>query len=162
MISNCQLPIANGVRVDGKNGLKHVINNLLPPAHEKTVRLNDCDRTWVVMSEKQPWVRVFKKWNNEKLQCLVRIAIDVSQVETVSAQSWPSGSLAVKHSNHVLCDSESQGQDADFVLLIHQHPVITIISRLEMNTVAQLLKECFCYSAQTDGSADKQQVDFKL
>ena len=57
MTLNCQLLVANGVRVDGKDGLKHVINNLLPPpppAHEKAVRLNDCDRTWVDMSEKHP------------------------------------------------------------------------------------------------------------
>ncbi len=177
MTSNCQLPIANGVRVDGKDRLKHVVDHLLSPAHEEAVRLNDCDRAWSDKSDKHPWVRVFQKWNDEKLQCLVRIAVDVyndSQVETVSARSWPSRSLAVEHSNHVLHHFESQGWDADFVpfdpaasCYHYRDPVLyaelrNIIAKLEMKKVAQSLKDCLCYSVQIDGSADKQQVDSKF
>lgn len=157
MISNCQLPIANGVRVDGKDRLKHVVDHLLSHAHEEAVRLNDCDRAWNDKSDRHPWVRFFKKWNDEKLQALVRIAIDAyndSQVETVSARSWPSRSLAVEHSNHVWHHFESQGWDADFVPFYplascyhYRDPVLyaelrNIISKLEMKKVAQSLKDC--------------------
>jgi hypothetical protein len=177
MTSNCQLPIANGVRVDGKDRLKHVVDHLLSPAHEEAERLNDCDKTWCDKSDKHPWVRVFKKWNDEKLQGLVRIAIDAyndSQVETLSARSWPSRSLAVEHSNHVLHHFESQGWDADFVpfdppasCYHYRDPMLyaeirNIIAKQEMKKVAQLLKDCLCYSVQIDGSADKQQVDSKF
>ncbi|CAB4034784.1 E3 SUMO- ligase KIAA1586-like isoform X3 [Paramuricea clavata] len=157
MTSNCQLPIAN--------------------AHEEAERLNDCDKTWCDKSDKHPWVRVFKKWNDEKLQGLVCIAIDAyndSQVETLSARSWPSRSLAVEHSNHVLHHFESQGWDADFVpfdppasCYHYRDPMLyaeirNIIAKQEMKKVAQLLKDCLCYSVQIDGSADKLQVDSKF
>ncbi|CAB3977527.1 E3 SUMO- ligase KIAA1586-like isoform X2, partial [Paramuricea clavata] len=58
MTSNCQLPIANGVRVDGKDRLKHVVDHLLSPAHEEAERLNDCDKTWCDKSDKHPWVQI--------------------------------------------------------------------------------------------------------
>ena len=177
LTTNRQLPIAYGVRVDGKDRLKHVVDYLLSPAHEEVIRLNDCDKAWSDMSDCHLWVRVFTKWNDEKLQCLVRIAVDAyndSQVETISARSWPSRSLSVEHSNHVLRQFESEGWGTDFVpfdppasTYHYRDPVIyaelrNIIGRLEMKKVAQLLKDCLCYSVQIDGSTDKQQVDSKF
>ena len=118
------------MRVDGKDRLKHVVDHLLSHAHEEAVRLNDCDRAWSDKSDRHPWIRAFKKWNDEKLQALVRIAIDAyndTQFETVSARSWPSRSLAVEHSNHVCCTTLSHREGTlTLYLSIHQLPTITI------------------------------------
>ena len=78
------------------------------------------------------------------------------------------------HSNNLLHIFRDNGWDADFVpynqpgSAYHYRDPMTyaemrkIISEHEMKKVADLLKECVCYSVQIDGSSDKQQVDSKF
>ena len=115
---NNHLPIANGVRVDGKDRLKHVVDHLNSSAHDEAIRLKNCDQTWASKSDSHPWIKLFNKWHSEQLKFLVRIAVDAyndSQVETLSARSWPSRLLSQDHSNYVLQHFESKGWDSEWM-----------------------------------------------
>ena len=177
MSANNHLSIANGVRVDGKDRLKHVVDHLKSSAHEEAIRLENCDQAWASKSDSHPWIKLFNKWHSEQLKFLVRIAVDAyndSQVETLSARSWPSRSLSQDHSNYVLQHFESKGWDSEFEpfqplasTYHYRDPLIyaemrKIIGTQVMKQVAQCLKDCLCYSVQIDGSTDKQQVDSKF
>ena len=107
----------NGVRVDGKDRLKHVVNHLNSSAHEEAIRLENCDQAWASKSDSHPWIKLFNKWHSEQLKFLVRISVDAyndSKVETLSARSWSSRSLSQDHSNYVLQHFESKGWDSEF------------------------------------------------
>jgi len=174
---NGRIPVAQGIRVDGKDRLRLIVDHLCSAAHEEALRLKKLDDAWKDMSDAHPWVRIVKKCKAETLQLLLKLAVDVyndCRVETVSAWSWASRSLSGDHSNNLLHIFRDNGWDADFVpynqpgSAYHYRDPMTyaemreIISEHEMKKVADLLKECVCYSVQIDGSSDKQQVDFKF
>ena len=86
--SNGQLPISAGIRVDGKDRLKNVIDHLESPVHAEAARLEEYEELWGTLSEKHPWARIMKKKRIETLQSLVRIAVNVyndARAETLSA-----------------------------------------------------------------------------
>ena len=177
MSANNHLPIANGVRADGKDRHKHVVDHLNSSAHEEAIRLKNCDQAWASNLDSHPWIELFNKWHSEQLKFLVRMAFGAyqdSQVETLSARSWPSRSLSQDHSNYVLQHFESKGWDSEFEpfqplasTYHYRDPLIyaemrKIIGAQGMKQVAQCLKGCLCFSVQIDGSTDKQQVDSKF
>ena len=174
---NGRLPIANGIRADGKDRLKSIVDHLQSSAHEEAIRLRENDEAWRSMSDSHPWERVMKKSKAETLNFLIHLAVDAyndAQVETISARSWPSRSLAGEHSNHLVRLFSKEGWDSNFVpynqpaSLYHYRDPVTygetqeIIGKLEMKHVADCLKDCLCYSVQIDGSTDKQQIDSKF
>ena len=76
-----------------------------PSVHEEAIRLKENDEAWSSLSDSHPWVRVMKKCKAETLNFLIHLAVDAyndAQVETISARSWPSRSLAGEHSNHLV------------------------------------------------------------
>ena len=95
-------------------------------------------------------------------------------METLSARSWPSRSLATEHSNALLHNFETERWDADFVpfnqpssVYHYRNPVTyaamrDIVAKQEIKKTANVLKDCLCFSVQIDGSADKQQVGSKF
>ena len=176
MSANNHLPIANGVRVDGKDRLKYVVDHLNSSAHEEAIRLQNCDQAWESKSDSHPWIKLFNKWHSEQLKFLVQIAVDAyndSRV-TLSARIWLSRSLSQDHSNYVFQHFESKGCDSEFepfeplASTYHYRDSLIyaemrkIIGAQVMKQVTQCLKDCLCYSVQIDGSTDKQQIDSKF
>ena len=74
---NGRLPIANGIRADGKDRLKSIVDHLQSSAHEEAIRLQENDEAWRSMSDSHPWARVMKKSKAETLnlcaRCLAQI-----------------------------------------------------------------------------------------
>ena len=141
------------------------------------MHLNQLDEAWNNTSDNHPWVKVMKKCKAETLEFILCLAVDAyndCRVETVSARSWPSRSLAIEHSNNLLRVFGNKGWDTEFVpfnqpgsLYHYRDPVAyaemrDIIGQLKMKKTSELLKDCLCYSVQIDGSADRQQVDSKF
>ena len=94
---NGQLPIASGMRADGKDRLKYVVEHLQSTAHEEAMKQQKIDEAWSSMSDSHPWARVLKKSKAETLNFFIHLAVDVyndGQTETLSARSWPSRSLS--------------------------------------------------------------------
>lgn len=175
--SNGRIPVAQGIRADGKDRLRSVVDYLCSAAHEEALQLKQLDDAWNNMSDAHPWVRIVKKCKAETLEFLLKLAVDVyndCRVETLSAWSWASRSLSGDHSNNLLNRFREHGWDTEFVPFnetgscYHYRDPMTyaemreIISEHEMKGVADLLKECVCYSVPIDGSSDKQQVDSKF
>ena len=175
--SNARVPLACGVRVDGKDRLCYVVDHLSSPAHNESLRLKQLEESWNNTSDSHPWIKIMKKCQAKTLEFLLRLAVDVyndCRVETLSARNWPSRSLAFEHSNNLLHVFQNEGWDAEFVpfshsgSLYHYRDPVTyaemrdIIGQHEMEKTAQLLKDCLCYSVQIDGSSDRQQVDSKF
>ena len=174
--ANGRLPMASGIRVDGKERLKCVVDHLMSRAHEEAKRLKTHDELWKNKSSEHPWIRMFEKCQKNTLELLLRLAVDAyndCRAETLSARSWPSRSLSHEHSNNLVNIFESKGWDADFVAfekssLYHYRDPVTyaemrsIVAKLQMEKAATDLKKCLCFSVQIDGSADRQQIDSKF
>ena len=174
--ANGRLPMASGIRVDGKERLKCVVDHLVSRAHEEAKRLKTHDELWKNKSSEHPWIRMFSKCQKNTLEFLLRLAVDTyndCRAETLSARSWPSRSLSHEHSNNLVNIFESKGWDADFVAFetssfYHYRDPVTyaemrnIVTKLQMEKAATELKKCLCYSVQIDGSADRQQIDSKF
>ena len=73
MSANNHLPIANGMCVDGKDGLKHVVDHLNSSAHEEAIRLENCEQAWASKSDSHRWIKSFNKWHCEQSKFLARI-----------------------------------------------------------------------------------------
>jgi len=116
--ANGRLPMASGIRVDGRERLKCVVDHLVSRAHEEAKRLETHDELWKNKSSEHPWIRMFSKCQKNTLEFLLRLAVDTyndCRAETLSARSWPSRSLSHEHSNNLVNIFESKGWDADFV-----------------------------------------------
>ena len=103
--SHGQVPLARGIRADGKDRLIIIIDHLESAMHQEAERLEEHAKTWAQMSDSHPWARILNKTNTETRIFLVRLAIDVyndSLVETLSAKSWPSRSMSCEYVNNVL------------------------------------------------------------
>ena len=175
--TNGRIPVGSGVRIDGKDRLRLLVDHLLSSAHNEALRLQKLEEAWSLSSDSHPWVKVMKQCKTQTLEFLLRLAVDVyndCRVETLSARSWPSRSLATEHSNALLHNVETEGWDADFgpfnqpsSVYIYRDPVTyaamrDIFAKQEIKKTANVLQDCLCFSVQIDGSADKQQVDSKF
>ena len=73
-----RIPLACGVRVDGKDRLSNVVDHLFSPAHnELSLRLKQLDESWDNSSGSHPWIKVMKKCKAETMEILLRLAVDV-------------------------------------------------------------------------------------
>ncbi len=95
---NQSIPVASGVRVDGKDRLRLIVDHLLSPAHNEGLRLKQMDEAWNNSPTSHPWVMVMKKCKTQTLEFLLRMAVDVyndCRVETLRVQEaghrdlWP-------------------------------------------------------------------------
>ena len=71
MSTNNHLPIANGVLVDGKDKLNHVVDHLNSSAHEEAMRLEICDQAWASKLDSRSRIKLFSKLHSEQLKFLV-------------------------------------------------------------------------------------------
>ena len=62
-VSN-HLPIANGMRVDEKDRLKHVVDHLNSSAYEEAMRLENCHQAWTSKSDSHPCIKLFNSTVN--------------------------------------------------------------------------------------------------
>jgi hypothetical protein len=117
--NNGRIPLACGVRVDGKDRLSNVVDHLFSPAHnELSLRLKQLDESWDNSSGSHPWIKVMKKCKAETMEIILRLAVDVYNdciTETLSARNWPSRSLVVEYSNHLLRVFQNEGWGPEFV-----------------------------------------------
>ena len=103
--ANGRLPMASGIRVDGKEQFKCAFDHLMSRAHEEAKRLKTHDELWQNKSSEHPWIRMFEKCLKNTLEFLLRLTVDAyndCRVETLGARSWPSHSLSHEHSNNLV------------------------------------------------------------
>ena len=170
--NNGRIPLASGIHVDGKDRLCWVVEYLLSPAHKEALSQEQLDEAWHNTSDSHPWVKLMKNCKAETLEFLLRLAVDAyndCRVETLSARRLPSRSLAIEHLI-IYCGSLEM-KDRIQSLFLSTSPALyittcaemrDIIGQQEMKKTSELWKDCLCYSAQIDCSADRQQVDSKL
>lgn len=174
---NGQVPIADGVRCDGKKELMRIIDHLNSDAHNAACCAEKTQLLWMSQSDKHPWVKVLKSHESEVVTNLIELAIDVhndSRIMTLSANSWPSRSLSKIHSDAQISTYREHGLDSDFVsfnpsgaVLHYKDPniyreMLDIIAEIVMESVSEELKKSICFSIQIDGSVDKYSVDNKF
>ena len=77
--NNGKVPLARGVRTDGKDRLMNVIDHLESEIHQEATRLEELKQSWAKF------------------------------VETLSARSWPSRSMSMEYANNMLDKFETNG-----------------------------------------------------
>ena len=175
--NNGKVPLARGVRTDGKDRLMNVIDHLESEIHQEATRLEELKQSWANMSDSHPWVRILSKTNSETRKFLVCLAIDVvndSLVETLSARSWPSRSMSMEYANNMLDKFETNGWDTADIsfnppasMFHYRSPIIyaemlEVIADLQKKQVGKTLSKSLCFSVKIDGSMDRQQQDSKF
>ena len=112
--SNGKVPLANGVRADGKERVMRIIDHLDSEMHKEALRQDELKKSWASMPDHHPWTRILNKTNWDTKRFLVCLAIDVysdSLAETLSARSWPSRSLSSVYANNMLEKFEKKSWD---------------------------------------------------
>ena len=110
--SNGKVPLAKGVRADGKERVMRITDHLDSEMHKEALRQVELEKSWASMSDHHPWARILNTTNWDTKRFLVCLAIDVyndSLVETLSARSWPSRSLSSVYANNMLEKFEEKG-----------------------------------------------------
>lgn len=174
---NGTLPIADGVRCDGKKELERIVDHFSSEAHKAAVNLNEMENKWAVQSDQHPWVKTLKSYAAEKIKLLIELAVDVyndSRTMTLSAHSWPSRSLTKIHTDIQISSYKDHGLESEFsplnpspALLQYRNPVmyremLDVVGEVIMEGVVLQLKNSECFSIQVDGSVDKYGVDNKF
>ncbi len=152
--SNGQLPIASGIRVDGTDRLKLMIDHLQSDVHTEALKLERYEQQWNEMSDKHPWARYAKNAKAETLKILLEMSLDVyndSRTETLSARSWPARYLTSTMSENLFQKFNKDGWDVNFV-------------PFNPSASAFHYKDPMVYAEMKSivGSADRQQIDSKF
>lgn len=171
------MPIADGVRCDGKKELERIIDHLTSESHKAASNLDEMEKKWTVQSEKHPWVKSIKSHSAEKIKLLTEMALDVyndSRTMTLSAHSWPGRSLTKIHIDTQVASYKDNGLESEFspltpspVLLQYRNPVmyremLDVVGEIVMEKVILQLKNSDCFAIQVDGSVDKYGIDNKF
>lgn len=109
---NGQVPIADGVRCDGTMEIKRIIDHLIGDVHSAAVRVDEANRPWTAQSDDHPWIKLLKSHEAETVSKLIQLAVDVyndSKQMTLSANSWPSRSLAQEHASNLIAVYRDHG-----------------------------------------------------
>lgn len=174
---NGQVPMADGVRSDGKKELKRIIDHLKSDGHNAAVCAEESQKLWLSQSDKHPWVNILKSHEAETVSQLIELAVDVhndSKQMTLSANSWPSRSLAKMHSNKQISVYREHGLDASFCefnppasAFHYRDPnvyreMLDTVAEVVMEATVQEIIDADCFSLQVDGSVDKYSVDNKF
>lgn len=153
---NGTLPIADGVRCDGKKELERIVDHFSSEAHKAAVNLNEMEAKWMAQSDMHPWVKTLKSYTAEKVKLLIELALDVyndSRTMTLSAHSWPSRSLTKIHADTQISSYKDNGLESEFsplnpspALLQYRNPVmyremLDVVGEVIMeNVVTQLIQ----------------------
>lgn len=171
---NGQVPMADGVRCDGKKELERIIDHLKGDVHDGTKKADDARRLWEAQSDRHPWVKVMKQHKAEVVKFLIQLAVDVhndSMVKTLSAWSWPSRSLAQIHAQNIISQTSEHGLDAEFVPfsstgvnLFYRNPnvyreMLKIVADDQLKQTTDSIRNADCFALQVDKSVDKHNVD---
>jgi hypothetical protein len=111
------VPIAHGVRADGVDRLKLIVEHINSEIHSAAKKREQLDVHWEKGSDKHPWLKVLKSHNASVVTFLVRLAFDVyndSLYETLSAYSWLASSLTTMAATGVPV-GKNKFQDAIFI-----------------------------------------------
>jgi hypothetical protein len=174
---NGQVPMADGVRCDGTQNLKRIVDHLLSDPHGAAVRADEAQELWSLQSDKHPWIKVLKSHQAQVVSQLIELAVSVhndSKQMTLSARSWPSRSLAQMHAANQISSYCEHGLDSSFVAfhppaaaLHYRDPTVyremlDIVAEVVMENVTQQIAAADCFSLQVDGSVDRYSVDNKF
>lgn len=174
---NGTLPIADGVRCDGKKELERIIDHLTCEAHKAAFNLDEMEKKWMAQTDKHPWVKTLKTHTAEKIKLLTELSLDVyndSRTMTLSAHSWPSRSLIKIHIDTQVSSYKDNGLESEFsplnpspALLQYRNPImyremLDVVGEVVMENVVKQLKNSDCFSIQVDGSVDKYGIDNKF
>ncbi|XP_025413676.1 uncharacterized protein LOC112685865 [Sipha flava] len=174
---NGHVPIADGIRCDGKRELMRIVDHLHSDAHNAARKADENQRLWLTQADKHPWVKILKNHESEIIKNLIELAVDVhndSKVLTLSANSWPSRSLSKMHANAQIASYGEHGLDSKFAsfkqsssAVHYKNPVIyremlDTVAEITMESVTNELKIAECFTLQVDGSIDKYSIDNKF
>ena len=171
---NRRVYIADGIRVDGVDRLKMVVDHLNGAAHEAALAASRLCHQWQSQQSSHPWIAIQKKYRADVLSVLVELATDVyndSLVETPTAWSWPSRSLAAQHSRRVMqmmdastpfTPTQPSGSNLLYRTPDMYREMLEVVGAIEAEKLGRSLSECVVYSIQVDGSVDRQAIDNKF
>ncbi|CAI6355911.1 unnamed protein product [Macrosiphum euphorbiae] len=69
---NGQLPMADGIRCDGKRELMRVVDHLHSDSHGAACKADETQRLWLTQSDKHPWIKVLKNHESEIIKNLIQ------------------------------------------------------------------------------------------
>ena len=174
---NGLVPIANGIRADGDDRLKLIIDHVQSEVHKAALQRQKMDIEWSKGSDKHPWLKVLKAHNAQVVRLLVRMAYDVYNdclCETVSANSWPSRSLTTLAADRLVAVMADEGSDAALQRFsppaselhyrdsVYYKQMLDSINAVEYERISKMFSTCIAFSIQIDGSVCKQMVDNKF
>ena len=160
---NGQVPIADGVRCDGKQELQRIIDHLKGDVHDAAVKADQAKKLWESQSDKHPWVKVMKAHDYGLVNMLIHLAVDVhndSVTKTLPAWSWPSRSLAHMHAENICKQFSEHGLAADFIpftptdtSLLYRNPkmyheMLSIVCNEIMQSTVNALKVADCFASR--------------
>lgn len=171
------VPMASGVRIEGKEKMKRLILHIESVPHRQALAAKKASEMWKTQSVNHPWIAMLRKHDVAVVNLLIKLAIDVyndSLMETLPAWNWPSRSLAHMKADHVLASVADNGWDVNLEpfmppnsALHYRDPVtyrdmLDVVASLELEKLTAKLNNSICSAIQIDGSVDRQQVDNKF
>ena len=174
---NGSVPIACGIRADGEDRLKLIVDHMQSEVHKAVVEKQKMDLEWGKGSDRHPWLKVLKSHNAQVVRLLVGMAYDVYNdclCETASANSWPARSLTNLAANRLVVLMTDEGCDAELPPftpstndLHYRDPVyyrhmLESVNAIEDERISKMFDACIAFSIQIDGSLSKNVVDNKF
>ena len=168
---------ASGMRADGAEKLRKVVDHLLGRPHQAAVETQELEDQWRRQTDNHPWLKITKQREASTIQILIKLAVDVysdSMIETPSAWSWPCRSLATLHSERLLSAMADHGWEWTFTPtspsstdLHYRYPAVyrgmlESVAAVEAEKLSDALNKGICFSVQVDGSVDRMQLDTKF
>lgn len=175
---NGNVPLAEGIRIDGNLKLQRIIDHLESQVHSAASEAKKASDLWKQQSDKHPWVQTLKKHRTGVVNDLIALCMDAyndSLLETPTARSWPARSLTTIRTKSIqaqLNDSNDWEVELDDYkpsgsTLHYRDPVIYaemlhIIGGLEMKRIGEEFENAICIALQIDGSVDRRNQDMKF
>jgi hypothetical protein len=82
------VPMATGIRVDGQEKIKRIVDHLNSKPHQSALQAKQLQEMWKKQSVNHPWVKTLSKHDSSVINFLICLAIDVyndSLMETLPA-----------------------------------------------------------------------------
>jgi len=167
---------SRGVMAESTQKLERVVDHVVSKSHVAAAQAKAANDQWIAQSEKHPWIKTLKNHRSQVINQLIHLCIDVyndSMIETVSARSWPSRSLANMMASSIQAQLQ-ENWEAEITSfqpsqseLHYRDPMIYaemlhILGDMERKKIGGLISRSLCYSIQIDGSTDRQNRDNKF
>ena len=117
MSQNAPVYAAHGIRCDGEEKLKKVIDHFLGSAHTAATERKELEQKWNKGSSSHPWIKTIEKVNTRNLECLINMFYEIyndSRVLTLSANSYPSRALTHMAAKSLIAAVHENGIDTEF------------------------------------------------